>query len=152
MHSAAIGGHIPILEVLCKHAPATLEAKNNVRLSVFVCVSSLTQVVGRQNGWTPLHSAAYRSHSSAVKCITDRVPYQVLEQTNRGTCRGEECCAPLTGVGEQARHPTTTLADSMFLIPPSLLCAAPASCASRRPWSFRGGPTLSIRCFPTTSK
>ena len=109
MYFAAMNGHVPILEVLCKHAPATLEAKSIVRLSVFVGISSLTQVVGRQSGWTPLHNVAYDSQHSAVKCITDRVPYQVLERENDGTCRGE-CCAPLTGVGEQAGHPTTWLA------------------------------------------
>ena len=115
-----------------------------------LCVSSLTQVVGMQFGFTPLHSAALWSRSSAVKYITDRVPYHVLERDNFVMCRGE-CCAPLTGVGEQATHPTTGLAG-MHKIPPSLLRAAPASCASRRPWSFHGGQTLYIRCFPTTSK
>jgi hypothetical protein len=40
MHDAAYGVDVPILEVLCKHAPdeCTLEVKTNVRLSVFVCV------------------------------------------------------------------------------------------------------------------
>jgi hypothetical protein len=64
------------------------------------------QVVGMQNGSTPLHYAAVYSHPSAVEYITDRVPYQVLERNNDGTCRGE-CYAPLTGVGEQERHRTT---------------------------------------------
>jgi hypothetical protein len=151
MQDAACNGHVPVLEVLCEHAPATLEAKAIVRLSVFVCIP-LTQVVGMQDGWTPLHYAAFHSNSSAVKYITDRVPYQVLERTNAGTCRGE-CYAPLTGVGEQARHPTTSFTNiAGHQIPPALLCAAPASCASRRPWSFHGGPILSIRCFQTTSR
>jgi hypothetical protein len=38
MHSAADGDHVSVLEVLSQHAPATLEAKDNVRLSVFVCI------------------------------------------------------------------------------------------------------------------
>jgi hypothetical protein len=38
MHFAALHDHAPVLEVLSQHAPATLEMKNNVRLSVFVCI------------------------------------------------------------------------------------------------------------------
>jgi hypothetical protein len=90
---------MPVLEVLCKHAPATLEAKQSVRLGVCLCVSSLTQVMGRQGGYTPLHYAASTSHLSAVKCITDRVPYQVLERNNRGTCRGSAVYCTTDGRG-----------------------------------------------------
>ena len=80
-----------------------------------LCVSSLTQVVGRQDGFTPLHDAALEIHPSAVKFITDRVPYQVLERNNQfeGACRGECCAPPLTSVGEQARHPATGLAEAL---------------------------------------
>ena len=54
MHKAAIQGHVPVLEVLCDHAPATLEAKDNVRLSVvFVCI--LPHVGGGEAGW--IHTA-----------------------------------------------------------------------------------------------
>jgi hypothetical protein len=38
MHYAAVWGHVSVLEVLSQHAPATLEMKDNVRLSVFVCI------------------------------------------------------------------------------------------------------------------
>jgi hypothetical protein len=58
-----------------------------VRLGV--CASSLPHVgVGRQFGYSPLHDAASYSHHSAAKWITDRVPYQVLERRNDGTCHG----------------------------------------------------------------
>ena len=39
MHDAVVNGLMPVLEVLCRHAPAMLEAKTSVRLSVvFVCI------------------------------------------------------------------------------------------------------------------
>ena len=82
-HLAAQSGRLAVLEMLCEHAPATLEAKTNVRLGVsshFV----LTTVLGRQYGSTPLHRAASSRHPTVVVWITERVPYQVLEQDNIG--------------------------------------------------------------------
>ena len=38
MHFAALRDHVSVLEVLSQHAPATLEMKDIVRLSVFVCI------------------------------------------------------------------------------------------------------------------
>jgi hypothetical protein len=73
--------------MLCEHAPAKLEVKNNmVRLGVS-SHSVLTAVLGRQSGSTPLHSVAICSRPSVVVWITDRVPYHVLERTNDGVCR-----------------------------------------------------------------
>ena len=49
MHYAAVWGHVSVLEVLSQHAPATLEMKDNVRLSVFVCI--LPHAGGGEAGW-----------------------------------------------------------------------------------------------------
>ena len=69
--------------MLCEHAPATLEAKTNVRLGVS-SHSVLTAVLGRQYGYTPLYLVASSHHASVVVWITERLPYQVLEQDNAG--------------------------------------------------------------------
>ena len=49
MPLAAFNGHVPVLEVLCEHAPAMLEAKDNVRLRVIVCI--LPHAGGGEAGW-----------------------------------------------------------------------------------------------------
>jgi ankyrin repeat protein len=85
MHWAAERGHILVLEVLCEHAPAMLEAKTNVRIGVFVYILPHVSAVGMQSGYTPLHFAASQSHTSAVNWIVDRVPYQVPERDDHGT-------------------------------------------------------------------
>ena len=50
MHWAPVNDHVPVLEVLCRHAPAMLEVKDNVRLDVFVCIFPHTG--GGDAGWT----------------------------------------------------------------------------------------------------
>jgi hypothetical protein len=42
MHMAAYRGRVPALEILCEHAPVLLEGKEQVRLSVSVCILPLS--------------------------------------------------------------------------------------------------------------
>jgi hypothetical protein len=143
IHFAAAEGHVDILEVLCEHAPATLEAKNNVSGVWGVSPSQQCTWV-RQEGWTPLHSASVNSQPFAVEYITQRVPYQVLATLSwNGVCV-RECCESLMGVARQARHHLMwSVRATMTKQEPVLPTCAPGSCASRPLWSIRGGLMIS---------
>jgi hypothetical protein len=94
IHLAALYEHIAVLEVLCKHAPATLEAKNNLS-GVCGGGESLTAVRVRPGGYTPLHFASKWYQSSVKEWITERLPYQVMERNNHGVCVCV-CCGSLS--------------------------------------------------------
>jgi hypothetical protein len=143
-HCAAMIGDVSILEVLCAHVPATLEAKTNVCVVCRVLHPSRVRVW--QDGSTPLHLSSKNVCLSAVTWITDRLPYQVLERDTVGVCVCVcVCCEWLTGVGGQARHRMVRSGAR----PTTLHSAAPASCVSR-PRSFIRGGRMTSTCSSVT--
>ena len=64
--------------MLCEHAPATLEAKDDEVSGVWEGGESLTAVRVRQGGSTPLHLASDYGHVPVARLLVERAP-QLLE-------------------------------------------------------------------------